>query len=103
MFSRRDRLPRAQFPIALKTGKRLSSAHFLVVVSNEVQGHAVVISKKVARLSVDRHRLKRQILAILRMLPLPSSVIVFPKTFEKSIAFDVLKSELTNLLSKLHK
>ncbi|MBU6388783.1 ribonuclease P protein component [Patescibacteria group bacterium] len=99
MFSRRERLPRALFPAVLKTGRRLSSPHFMAVVSKEAKGYAVVLSKKTARLSVTRHRIKRRVLAALRTLPLPPAVIVFPKASASSVSYEDIHTEIKKLLS----
>lgn len=100
MFSQRERLPRAQFEAVLKTGRRFSSPHFMVTSSKEVRGYAVVIPKKVARLSVTRHRLKRQILEILRTVSLPPALIVFPRSTISSVSYEDMKKELGTLLQK---
>jgi ribonuclease P protein component len=101
VFSRRERLPRAAFPVALKRGRRLSSPHFLLVVPEEGMGYAVVIPKKVVRLSVARHRLKRQVLEILRASALPKALIVFPRSAVGAVSYEDLKAELEILLSRL--
>ena len=101
MFSRRERLSRAAFPTALSTGRRFSSTNFSVVLPKESRGYAVVVSKKVARLSVTRHLIKRRVLEALRTLPLPSSIIVFPKTAVSRMSYQDVKVELATLLSKI--
>lgn len=50
------------------------------MVPEHAVGYAVVVSKKIARLSVTRHRIKRQTLAALRSFPLlPPTLIIFPQ------------------------
>lgn len=93
-------MPRALFTGALSSGKRLSSAHFTAVVPT-VRGYAVVIPKKVARLSVARHQTKRRVLEALRTLPLPKGLIIFPKASAQNLDFTHTQEELANLLSKL--
>jgi ribonuclease P protein component len=102
VFSRRTRFPRAAFPSALKSGRRLSSAHFSAVLPEEGKGYAVVVSKKVARLSVTRHRIKRRVLMALRTLPLPPALIIFPKASADSVSYQDIQAELAVLLSKNH-
>ena len=99
MFPRRERLPRAMFLTTIKHGRRLSSPHFSVVVSTEAKGYAVVVPKKVARLSVTRHRIKRRVLSALRALSLPPALIIFPKVSAHSVSYEDTKTELKNLLS----
>ncbi|MHB0865854.1 MAG: ribonuclease P protein component [Minisyncoccota bacterium] len=101
MFSRRERLSRAQFGAALKARQRLSSDHFWVIVREESRGYAVVIPKKIVRLSSARHRLKRQVLEALRELPLPPSLIVFPRASAHGVHYQDIKKELGTLLSKI--
>lgn len=88
------------FPAALKSGRRLSSEHLSVVLPKEGTGYAVIVSKKVARLSVMRHRIKRRVLAALRTLPLPTSLIVFPKASVGSVSYKDIQTELMYLLSQ---
>lgn len=69
---------------------------------SNVSGYAVVVSKKVARLSVTRHRIKRQILSILRSFPeLPEALIVFPKASAFQLDLLHIQADLTNLFSKI--
>jgi len=90
------------FPAVLKTGRRVSSTHFMAVFSEEALGYAVVVSKKVARLSVTRHRIKRQVFEALRTLPLPKSLILFPQSTTASMTYQDVQAELIGLLSKIH-
>jgi len=99
VFPRRARLSRALFPAILKTGRRLSSPHFTAVVSGEGRGYAVVISKKTARLSSTRHKIKRRVLSALRSLSLPPALILFPKASVGSVSYGDIQTEIKNLLS----
>ncbi|MEK7135557.1 MAG: ribonuclease P protein component [Patescibacteria group bacterium] len=101
MFHRHQRLPRAVFSPALSTGRRISSAHFTATLPKDAKGYAVVVSKKVARLSVTRHRIKRRVLAALRARPspLPPSLILYPRPSVLNMSYDALQKELTKLLS----
>lgn len=73
----------------------------MVVAPKNGAGYAVVIPKKVVRLSSSRHRLKRQILEALRTFPLPQALIVFPRAIPGSVNYDDIKAELQSLVSKL--
>ena len=57
--------------------------------------------KKVARLSVTRHRIKRRVLAALRARPspLPPSLVLYPRPSVLNMSYDALQKELTKLLS----
>ncbi|MBI3572252.1 ribonuclease P protein component [Candidatus Kaiserbacteria bacterium] len=103
MFPRSQRLARSGFSSAIAaSGRRASSAHFsLVVPAGNLHGYAVVIPKKVARFSVTRHRLKRRVLSVLRALPLPPALIVFPKVSTLALSSEEIKAELASLLSKI--
>jgi len=111
VFSRRERLPRSKFPALLKHGRRFSSEHFTAVLStikdhvlpNGTYGYAVVVSKKVARLSVTRHLIKRRILHALKTLPLPKNLILFPQPSIVGVHYQDIKIELANLLSKINR
>lgn len=100
MFSRNSRLTRADFPQALKAKKRRSSAHFLVLFPEEgVRGYAVVIPKKVVRLSSSRHALKRRVTEVLTSLPLPPSLVVFPRFGATQVHYEDMRNELADLLT----
>jgi ribonuclease P protein component len=99
VFPRRARLPKSAFTAPLR--KRSSSPHFSVAVPDRARGYAVVVSKKTARLSVTRHRLKRRVLGILRTLPLPPALIVYPRASVERLPAPELRAELAALLSKI--
>lgn len=99
------RLSRAHFvsPASLGPEKRLASAHFSLSLRSvkDTGGCAVVISKKVAKLSVSRHLLKRRVLHIVR--PWCSSarvLILYARPGAASLDFPTLSTELTELLTR---
>lgn len=58
--------------------------------------------KKVARLSVTRHRIKRRIVEALRTLSLPSfAVVFFPKASVAQMTHKDVSAEIGMLLSKI--
>lgn len=62
---------------------------------------AAVISKKVAKKSVDRHLLKRRILEILRpQVSSSRSLIVYARAGASTLPFQALKQELTELIKR---
>jgi len=102
MISRKLRLSRAHFA---PTGpeKRLASSHFsLSIRENQDQGGcAVVVSKKVSRLSVGRHLLKRRVLSVIKPWCLPTrALIVYARPGSQTLPFPVLKTELEELLAR---
>lgn len=86
----------------LSGGKRISSKNFSIVFSKTERGYAVVVSKKVARLSVARHKIKRRVSAALRELNLPQALIVFPRSSVSSVSYKETEIELANLISKIN-
>lgn len=102
MVRRTLRLSRHTFP-AHNEGNRFSSAHLSLVCGPAVRGGgcAVVISKKVARRSVDRHLLKRRLMAVL--LPWCARdrfFVVYARTGSQTLPFHALQHELEGLLMK---
>lgn len=66
-------------------------------------GYAVVVSKKVAKSAVDRHLLKRRIIAALMELKLPTAVVVYPRAAARSLRGKAMQVELNSLLEKFTK
>lgn len=104
MLPRAKRLTRATFG-AVAVGKRAVSAHFSVTGAKSVEGRAAaVISKKVAKRSVDRHALKRHILAVAAPYVVPGrSFVVYARAGSLALTYPALKRELEDLLSSLPK
>lgn len=101
MFSGKKRLKRTEFSSIIKIGRRAISPNFSVIVSKNSEGYAVVVSKKVARLSVTRHRIKRRVLEAMKTLSLPQSLVVFPKSSVAGMEYKDIQAELAGLLSKI--
>lgn len=89
----------------MRHGARAESAHFLLVGSmrkEQANGCAAVVSKKVARLSVSRHRLKRRMLFVMRPWCRGTiGLIVTAKSGAGTLPFSTLKEELEMLLSRV--
>jgi ribonuclease P protein component len=100
---RRLRLSRAAFGAALGARGRAASEHFSITKGPTLEGGAaVVISKKVAKRSVDRHLLKRRVLTILRPHISPRhSLVVYARAGAPALSFRTLKEELEILLSRV--
>ncbi len=102
MLPRRMRLSRAHFAPS-GPEKRFSSPHFSLSVrlSERQGGCAVIVSKKTARLSVSRHRLKRRVLSVLRPWCSPSRVlIVYARPHSPDLSYEELSRELSTLLAR---
>lgn len=101
MFPRSRRLSRSDFSRpGFRAGRRFSSPHFSATLPGDGTGYAVVISKKTIRLSVKRHLLKRRILSALKKIPLPPTLVIYPKTSALDLSFAELTSELATLLGR---
>ncbi len=102
MLPRRSRLSRASFP-GPRAGFRGSTAHFSAVWGPSLHGGgaAAVVSKKVARRSVDRHLLKRRMLEAMRPYALPGRfLVVYAKGGSTTLPFRAVAEELQTLLAK---
>jgi ribonuclease P protein component len=102
MLPKKLRLTRETFPDT-RGLKRASSAHFSVSYGDSAKGGvAVVISKKVAKLAVSRHLLKRRILSVARPFVNGKHVIVIhTRPGAAGIPFTELKNELISLLGSI--
>lgn len=104
MLPRRLRISRDHFSDA-GTGEKAHSTHFSIVWKAAASGGcAAVVSKKVARRSVDRHLLKRRMLAVMKPWCSPKrSLIVYARGGATSLPYRVLAEELSLLLSRAAK
>ena len=105
MLPRSKRLSREGFD-HLARARRLTSDHFSLsyTESNKVGGFGIVITKKIAPLSVTRYKMKRQIRSILAEYDHNGrSIVVFVRKGAPKIPFDQIKSELSSLLQSILK
>lgn len=105
MLPRRRRVPRALFPSG--ASRRLQSTHFSATITPIPGAHrddgaaTVVVSKKVARRSVDRHLLRRRMLAILSKAYVKGHItVVYARKGSTDLSYQLLASELTHLLAR---
>ena len=62
---------------------------------------AVVVPKKVAKLSVSRHLLKRRVLSLLAPWYSPTrAVLIFARPGSKELDYPTLAKEITDLLTR---
>lgn len=101
MLPRSRRLTRATFPDS-RAGYRAASQHFsLSWGAAKSGGAAAIVSKKVARRSVDRHLLKRRMLSVVRPYAATDRfLIAYARAGSPALSFTLLKQELTNLLAR---
>jgi RNase P protein component len=102
VFPRAQRFPRSGFSTALRLAKKVSSTHFSVIVPHTGLGYAVVVPKKVARLSITRHKVKRHTLEAMKTLRLPPAAIIFPHASVAKMRYDEVVRDLATLFSKLN-
>lgn len=104
MLPRRSRLSRPGFPGRIGAS-RARGAHFLVSLTKTLPkegGAAAIVSKKVARLSVSRHRLKRRMLAVMRpFVRADRALVVTALVGSAGLSFSTLKEELHGLLERV--
>ena len=101
MFPKGKRLSRASFPLVAAGQRRAVTPHFSFSASREGQGYAVVVSKKVAKSSVARHRLKRRVLARLKDASLSPSLIVYARAGAPALTPAELSAEIAAGLAKI--
>lgn len=103
MLPRKLRLPRSGFSDAQKHA-RVSSTHLSVTYKKNAspEGFAVVVSKKVAPLSVKRHLLKRRILSVVRAWSEKEfACIVYARAGADKLSYTALKTELADLKKRI--
>jgi ribonuclease P protein component len=102
MLPRPKRLTRVTFGSVVQ-GKRAVSAHFSVTAAKSEEGRAAaVISKKVARRAVDRHLLKRRMLAVAAPhVRAGRSFVIYARAGSLTLSYAALKRELETLLTTL--
>lgn len=99
MIPRRLRLSREDIE-GFKAQKRVGSPHFVVSVGVGT-GAAVIISKKVAKLSVTRHLLKRRTLAAALSYASETALIISLRPGAAALSKNAFVEELTELLQKI--
>lgn len=95
------RLSRGTFPKHTE-GTKLQGKYLTLVWGASLPGGcAVVVSKKVAKRSVDRHLLKRRLMHVLHPWAQDGHfMVVYAKSGSASRTFSELSEELTSLLMK---
>ena len=104
MSKRRLQISRSDFTNVSndRSAKRGSTPHFSVVCSVFGVGSAVVVSKKVAKSSVQRHQIKRRIREIIAPWCSDSfGIIVYARAGSAALPYSDMASELTPLLRSI--
>jgi len=109
MLRRKDRATRPNIEEAIKSGVTISELFLYAKVSRKdgnMAGFAIVVSKKIEKTSVGRHRIKRKISAALeaniaKMDPrFKRTVVFFPKKTEKPVPYENIRKDLQEILKK---
>lgn len=104
-------LKKRQDFLALKQkGKRVSMPHFLVQACDTSFGEVrwgFIITKKIGN-AVVRHRIRRRLKEIIRVLPADlllhsADYVVIPKTFVANETFSILHQQMEHALYKMAK
>jgi len=111
MLPKEYRLNRSDFDLIFKKGRRIRGRNFSLIVlpsenKNEPSKIGIIVTKKVAKLAVDRNKLKRQIRNtinqyILKTLSPSQKIIVTSSPPQKPIKYKQIKEELIDLFKKL--
>lgn len=105
MLPKKNRLSRAQFGEVFGTGLVFSSGHFSIKWINAQElakpRFAVVVSKKISKSSVGRHKIRRRCYEVVRVL-LPriedsTRGIIFARSGVIALSFHALRGELRKL------
>lgn len=101
MLKRSRRLTRCDVEHLLSVGKRTTSSHFVMVYTDNIHGGTVVVGKKVAKTSVQRHKIKRQLRSVCRdVVPIERGHILFARKGAETLTYNELELEVRNLLSR---
>jgi ribonuclease P protein component len=104
MSKRRLQLSRSDFTNVSndRSAKRGSTPHFSVICSPQGAGSAVVVSKKVAKSSVQRHLIKRRVREVLAPWCADScGIIVYARAGASALPYTEIQSELSQLLQRI--
>ncbi len=104
MSKRRLQLSRPDFTNVSndRSAKRGSTPHFSVICSPLGVGSAVVVSKKVAKSSVQRHLIKRRVREVLAPWCSDSfGIIVYARAGTASLPYSEIQTELSPLLQRM--
>lgn len=107
MLSKEERISRSFFPSVLKRGKSLHAAHLSLKYLPAAHGgqFSLVVSKRVIKQAVGRHRLKRQVYSVLRELQRLKkariSGVFFAKQGSEKLSFKEISEEVGTLLAQV--
>ncbi len=95
------RMGRREVLAVLKSKKQIKSTHFSVIFSDVGVGCAVVVSKKVEKLSVDRNKTKRQVFSIIQNTNITHErLVIFVKSKITNLSYKDIQNELQSLIMK---
>jgi len=109
MLRQKYRASRLNIEDAIKSGLTVSESSLYAKVSRkdgDMPGFAIVVSKKIEKTSVGRHRIKRKISGALeanmaKMSPsFKRTIVFFPKKTEKPVLYENVRKDLEEILKK---
>jgi len=109
MLSRKFRASRSDVENTIKSGTTIPGIFLYAKVSKkdaEKPGFAIIISKKIEKTSVGRHRLKRKISASIENnlskmeKSFKKTILFFPRKIEKAASYLELKKDTEGILKK---
>jgi ribonuclease P protein component len=106
MLKKSERVSRKEFMAHYHQGKKLHSTNLSVAISPTPTFHgSVVVSKKVAKLAVERNSMRRRIYGELRQLRVvrPATYIVMVRPEYVKLTKREAKAELESLIGRIVK
>lgn len=109
MLRNKYRAGRQDIEDTIKFGVTISENFLYAKISRkdgEKPGFAIVVSKKIEKTSVGRHRMKRKISAAIEEnlkkigADFKKTIVFFPKKTEKPISYKEIKKEVEEILKK---
>lgn len=98
MLKRRARLGRERLTELMKTGARAHGRLFTCVYKRGTEpGASVVVSKKVAKSSVERHKIRRRAYAALEGVTLPYSMVLIAKDTARTARPALMREEIERM------
>lgn len=108
MLRKQKRLKRSEFNRIFSTGKKIHTPHFQLIHQPHKGFHvSVVVSKKIARASVERNVLRRRIYNIMKELNAHNvtqgAFIIVVKQVAATLSYQTLKEELLRIVGRINK
>lgn len=109
MLPKKNRISRKEFPTPKERGNRVFTPFFTAVFYKvktgiKISRASVVVSKKTAKTAVVRNKQRRRFYELLapyfKIIPTPTTVVVYPKKESTKEHFSVLNEEMGKALKQ---